>query len=267
MAALKRREQLNGIVNRIKLVGIELEGGWDRNVPGEEVIRDGSVEFHPPQFPPTPRDPVTGNRRPLQPDQQALIDNWRQPRAAIGEIVSKPLPVGQVAAWVRKCYPEHVNKTCGLHVHMSFEHKLNYSRLMTPDFTPYMVNAIREFGHKESLPDDHALWPRVNEPNHPHCAHIYLGDKQAIVGVKDYRSRGKEYSRYTFLNYCEKFHKTIECRGLCMFTDAEQAVRAIMCVLDSTNAFLSKIRRVERATSVSVSAKPMVYEEFGTIVR
>ena len=44
--AVKKREILNGLTNRLHLVGIELEGGWDALVEGEVIVPDGSVKFH-----------------------------------------------------------------------------------------------------------------------------------------------------------------------------------------------------------------------------
>src|SRR5690348_9266825 len=96
-----KRELLNGIVNRINLVGIELEGGWNR-CPDKKLghfDHDGSVRFEP-----FDKD---GDRMPM-------------PQYYTGEYVSYPMPVDQIASWLRTTYPEHVNDTCGLHVHMSF---------------------------------------------------------------------------------------------------------------------------------------------------
>src|SRR3990167_9747654 len=45
MAVTSKRPRLNGVVNRIKLIGIELEGGWDKCPAGEEIQKDGSVKF------------------------------------------------------------------------------------------------------------------------------------------------------------------------------------------------------------------------------
>ena len=261
-----KRAMLNGLVNRISAVGIELEGGWDVRVPGHEVIRDGSVNIpiRQDQGPPDPRTGV----RPIR---------TIGPQYGIGEVVSQPMPTSAIADWVRMCYPQHTNETCGLHVHMSFSHKLHYGRLMTPEYTDAIVRAVREFGQREGLTSSHPLWGRVDNPQHPHCAHQYLGDKQVLVRKKDYQSRGKDYSRYTVINYCEGLHPpkpgsvsgtgTLECRLLPMFETAEMAIRAIMVVLDTTNRFLAKTRQMERAAAVAVKARPEVYQEYGVNLR
>lgn len=251
---------LNGIVNRIAKIGVELEGGWDAPIPGYKVIRDGSVIFKQMNEVPFRTNPRTGILEPA-------IAGMTFPKYAIGEIVSPPLDINKLEEFLTQCHPQHINETCGLHVHMSFAHKLNYSRLMTPEFTPCIIQAIKAWGKAQELPAAHPLWDRVNNPHHQHCAQVYLGDKQVYVKGKDYHSRGTEYSRYTAINYCENQHHTIECRVLPMFDTASQALSAIMCVLNATNLFLSKIRQRERKVSATVLERPSVFSEIGSIVR
>lgn len=282
-----KRPMLNGIVNRVAKVGIELEGGWDAPPPcGARIIRDGSVVFggNPHRsldsgnLQPEDIEIVNGSLR-IRADRQA---GRPRPRHNIGEVVSEPLelpPSVAVEEWIRGSYPQHVNDTCGLHVHMSFYHKLNYSRLMTPEFTPYIVEAISRWGVERGIPKTHMLWNRLN-PQHPwslqHCAHVFLGDRQAVIDRKDFQSRGKPHSRYTFINYCEAQHHTVECRGLPMFGtpgelvmpgDIDTAVSSVMAVVDATNRFLSKIRKTEKVRRVVVAERPEMNSEFGRIVR
>jgi len=258
-----KRELLNGIVNRINLVGIELEGGWDKAVQGYEIIRDGSVKFDPPQGR-YDYNPRTGER------EFVLTGGKTAPKYAVGEIVSgrTGMKIAAIEPWLTRCYPQHVNETCGLHVHMSFTNKLNYSRLMSQEYLDQMIRELRLWGEREGITDKR-FWNRL-DPNHPwtqqHCAHLFLGDKQALIRKKDYNSRGTSHSRYTFINFCEAQHHTVEVRGLTMFEDSATAYKAIMCVLDTTNRFLSKIRQRERKVAVSIQERPVSYEEIGTVV-
>ena len=150
---------------------------------------------------------------------------------------------------------------------MSFHHRINYSRLMCPEFTLWIVGKVAKFAEDEHLPPNHPQWPRVKMANHPHCAHLYLAEGQVKMAHKDYNSRGKPYSRYTFVNYCDAQHHTIEVRGLAMFETADVAVRGIMAVLNGTNEFLSKIRQREPVERVSVRAKSEVSQEFRSYLR
>lgn len=256
-----KRRKLNGIVDRIRLVGIELEGGWDKAPEGETIIKDGSVKFLPQIRPPSlqPFDPSTVHD---------LFTTERLPVPAYkGEIISRPITIEKIPRWVKHCYPKVVNESCGLHVHMSFYYNANYSRLMIPEFTPWIVGKVLAFAKAEELPRDHPQWDRVKKKNHPHCAHLYLGEAQAKMTRKDYESRGKPHSRYTFVNYCDSQHHTVEVRGLAMMETADQAIRAIMCVVTGTNEFLSKLRQREKPERVVVSKKSEAQQEFRSYLR
>lgn len=248
------RELINGVVNRIAKVGVELEGGWDRD-PGIAIEHDGSVRFEDPP-PMVIRDDEGRERRVQQ----------RGPRVT-GEAVSEPMKVLEVPTFITRYFPQHVNATCGLHVHMSFHNHLNYARLMLPDFTPTMVEALVAWGQKVGLKKDHVFWQRLLAKDHPHCAHQYLGDRQVHITRKDYHSRGKDYSRYTALNYCRAQHSTIECRLLPMLPTADLSIEAVQCVLDTTNRFLARMRTRESKVPIHVMERAEVFQEFGTIVQ
>src|SRR5690606_19087235 len=97
---------------RIKKVGVELEGGWDRTIP-ESIKHDGSVR----------------------------VPEARQG----GEAASDPLATPTAMEnWVLQNYPDHTNQTCGIHVHVSFN-ELNYSRIIDPDFYREFLNKMRRF--------------------------------------------------------------------------------------------------------------------------
>src|SRR5438045_3272660 len=89
--------------NRIRAVGIELEGGWSRLPPGVTLVRDGSVTFGAP----TPSG-----------DRQITIDPRRPPPMPtpsgppsgpphVGELPSDAMTITEWATWVRTFYPSH----------------------------------------------------------------------------------------------------------------------------------------------------------------
>ena len=238
--------------NRILKAGIELEGGWANNPP-TPVIHDGSVKFPAPELRPQPMFSTTAERYAWVREEQTRLDQAQFRH--IGEIVSPPMEATEptVTDFVTANYPTAVNDTCGLHVHMSFKHRLNYQRLMTPEFTKAMVVGLREWAEQEKLPKGHPLWPRLLDPDHRHCAHIYCGEEQSKQVSKDYQSRGKAHSRYTAINYCYNQHQTVECRLLSMMDTPEQAVRAVMEVLRITNRFLAKVRARELKVGARVA--------------
>ena len=259
-----KRIRLRGVANRIGKVGIELEGGWDNPIDDDtgdyDIHTDSSVRF-PVRIPirRRRRDPDTGEFT-EPPIVQIPYDG---PTHGTGEIASPPLDVTNTETFVRKAHPQHINDTCGLHVHMSFTSQLNYSRLMSAEFTRVMVKALTDWGTTENIPDsNHSFWHRIGRPDHAHCAHVYCGDKQVSLRRKNYQSRGSDSSRYTALNYCHGIHRTVECRLLPMFSDPEQSIRAIHCVIDTTNKYLSKITQREKKEKVTVRTRNQVTEEF-----
>jgi len=260
---MRKRELLNGVVNRIALCGIELEGGWHEPVKYYDIHNDASVKF------PAPAQKYIIDPQTLQ--KMLWIDPNAppMPRYDKGEIASNALTVTQVETFMRHAYPHLVNDTCGLHVHMSFHHKLNYSRVMSKEYMHFMIGEIRAWGTQNNIPLDHMLWNRLN-PEHPwtkqHCAHVFLGDKQVLSKKKDYNSRGTAHSRYTFINYPEAMLHTVECRGLPMFEKVDEALSAVMCVLTATNRFLSKIRQREQKVPAQIIERDTSYEEIGTVV-
>lgn len=245
---LKSKRKVD-LKNRIHRVGIELEGGWDAVPKGMRVERDGSVIF-----------PNAGQRVNALSGAIEVVGPKH-----IGEIPGPQdgLDISEVDAYIKKYYPKYVNETCGLHVHMSFKYLLNYQRLMTPDYTKEMIKKLLEWSESEKLPKKHPMWERLTNPNHPHCAHIYLGDNQVKQTRKDFHSRGTAHSRYTAVNYCRAQHGTVECRLLPMMETADQACRAVHKVLDTTNKFLSKIRQKELKRQIAVKhGEPYTLNKF-----
>ena len=237
--------------NRIALAGIELEGGWNEHPPSP-VVHDGSVKIPQPS---TKKMPTFETNEAAEVWIKAERERLAKlTMIAIGEVVSPPIPAEEasITKFIADNYPTRVNDTCGLHVHMSFTHKLNYQRLMTPDFTKAMVEGLKVWAAQEGLKETHPLLARLYDANHPHCAHVYCGEAQSMQTSKDFRSRGTAHSRYTAINYCYSQHQTVECRLLAMMDTPEQATRAVLEVLNITNRLLAKVRAKELKKVVRV---------------
>lgn len=223
---------------RIDRVGIELEGGWitpPRRETGCQIIHDGSV----------------GREIPL------LLPSG-EPCRHLGEIPSPRLTVADFPGWVRSFYPQVVNATCGMHIHMSFRSPFWYQRLMTPEYPASILHVVKEWAMGEKLPKNHPLWPRLLGKN-PFCQHIYDAESQVAAREKGF-DRQRPGHRYTVVNYGYTYHGTIECRLLPMMETADQAVRALTCVVDTTNAFLVASNKKEPRSKgvVNVSAAEAV---------
>lgn len=206
--------------NRVRKVGIELEGGWI-DVPPDvnKIIGDGSVFQR-------------GQMIPKIPDGKKL--------RGMGELPSDPMEPAEVFDWIQENYPQVVDNTCGLHIHMSFTHRMHYQQLMIPEFQATILAEVKKWATHEKLPDTHTLWERL-AGNSPYCKHDFWPDLQAEVHEKDYDKR-RRGNRYTVLNYCYGRYKTLECRLLPMFATADQAVRAVKQIIRVTNASLAATR-------------------------
>lgn len=190
--------------NRIKLVGIELEGGWNTLPRGIQLVQDTSVH-------------VTAAHR--------------------GELPSPPMPIHMIDGWVKKYYPHVVDASCGMHVHMSFDTALTYQRLMTPSYSTTIITAMREWATKAGLAATHPLWARLDGTS-TYCQHKYYAEDQVKVTGKVFGADRPDAHRYTVINYCFGRFSSLECRLLPMMTTAEQSIAAIMAIINTTNAFL-----------------------------
>lgn len=264
---------------RITLIGVELEGGWTSVPPGTTITHDGSVRglIGPPR-PTTATTPVTAaaqealieaqinqlfashtRGRSLSQRQQDtlrldirtnvlatadLTGNAGRLPVQTGEIPSPVMPPSEMPTWMRRFYPQVVNETCGLHVHMSFGNALHYQRLMVPAYQDAILTWITRFAEEEKLPTSHPLWERL-KGNSRYCQHRFWPDLQVRQRAKDHDQQ-REGHRYTTINFCYGTNGTVECRLLPMMNEVEQGIRAVQRVLDITNAFLGNGKTKER---------------------
>lgn len=207
---------LNGVkvrLNRIYRVGVELEGGWDKSPdPQFRLEHDGSVQ-----------------------GTNALF--------AAGELPSPPMEVDKIEAWIRKFYPDRVNETCGMHVHLSVKSALTYQRLMRPEYPKTIIEEFKKWS-KENLPANHCIFDRLAGKS-IYCRHVFSADDQVMNVEKDH-NRDRRGNRYTVVNYCWGRHQTAECRLLPMMPDVDTSVRAVQELIDITNKFLCATAEKER---------------------
>lgn len=174
--------------------------------------------------------------------------------AAIGEVASPALIRPALWTWVRDHYPDVTNRTCGIHVHMSFRHELDYQRLMNKAYHDHMLLGLHRWGLAQKLPKDHVFWPRIRGCN-LFAQDVFHGDLAAMHrggASGDYHD-----NRYGIVNFCHTLHKTLEIRVLPTFSDKKLAIRAIRRILNLTEEFLDRARHEkdpERALSVAVPA-------------
>jgi len=221
--------------NRVRRIGIELEGGWSKLPPGVRLTHDGSIQF--------------GYDVAIQLAQ-----------GQVGELPSPPLEISQWQAWVKQFYPQHVNHTCGMHVHLSFKNALTYQRLMDPRYPATIIAYVNKWAGNVKLDKAHPLWGRLQGKS-PYCQHKFDADGQCRAVQKDY-DRNREGNRYTVVNYSYGRHSTVECRLLPMMSSADIAVGAIQNLIDVTNAYLlTAATREEKVKAVYVATEERTRDE------
>lgn len=206
--------------NRVAQVGVELEGGWTTIPKGlrrEDFIRDGS----------------------LDPLQRA------HPEAMVNELPSPPLEPDAMAKWMRANWPQIIDETCGMHVHVSFKTSLAYSKVVREEYPGTIVEYFKRWAENERIPKSNPIWPRL-EGKSTYCQHMFFGDLQIANTRKDHDKVRKGH-RYTVVNFCwGRGIPTAECRLLPMFEDVEQGIRAMREVVNITNRFLAATARQGR---------------------
>jgi len=231
MAALDVDALLGKPKNRVARVGVELEGGWTKLPEGAHLEHDGSV-----------------------------YRGMRATGIQYGEIQLGPMLPAQLPAAMRKYYPDHVNASCGLHLHMGFETVLHYSILMVPEYQDTIIEYVRRWAEKEGIDKKHGLWHRLSGKSE-FCQHKFWPDEQARAR-RDH-DQNRHGHRYTVINYCYTAHGTIECRLLQMFKDVEQSIRALRLVIDVTNACLLKLMpNIKETHKGKVEFSDTKYEEY-----
>ena len=184
----------------INRVGVELEGGWSYIPVGS--VPDGSVNDFGCEF--------------------------------SGELPSPAFPYwGSLQRWIQDHYPDFVDNSCGLHVHISLKNQGNYPRLMDDAFTNW---AQRYLGH---------FWQKtrgLSLTEHSRLRHrLAGGNTYAQTEVRSLEQRSllrKTSIRYTHWNFCYALHGTVECRILPMFATPDTALLGIASVIRCVNAWL-----------------------------
>lgn len=271
--------------NRIKLLGIELEGGWKVVPDGSRITRDSSVVFGG-------NGALQAEHRALQRDRNLrhafalrynrnihtdggnllmaeINQEWEAANPApvvvgpnpqhVGEIPSPPLEVDKWLKWMRTNYPPFINATCGMHVHQSYDTSLTYQRLMTPQYPKTVLEEFKKWAKEKGITDkDHPLNQRLygtGQAGTPSefCQPLFQADEQARRTEKRF-NHFEPGHRYTVMNYCWGMgnRQTIECRLLPMFEEIEIAIDAINKLLAITNSFLFVMRKKESRRKVAV---------------
>jgi hypothetical protein len=186
----------------IHKVGIELEGRWDTRPAG--FTYDGSV------------------------------GGFQTLGGAVGEVPSPPLTLDEVNPWLDANYPDEVNQSCGMHVHVSVESKAEYSLLMShaAQLERDLIKNVKDWATEREIIPRHPLWERLAGRNR-YC-------QMGTHGVENQtRARTKINARYRMLNFCWRLHGTLEIRLLPGFKKKHLGIEAVQTVIATVAYALS----------------------------
>lgn len=208
----------------IKAVGFEIEGSWNNPIVDFRIVGDGSVNSN--GYPGSAPIVATGEVR-MGPYSNGVID--------VAEVV--------------RCYPQYVNYSCGLHVHLSFPNKGIYNSFMNKAFYKWFIDGLKDWRTKAEAagaPRYETFWRRITgteetwarlpntrggrnlddgTPRTNYCRVYYQPDWVAS------QTHGSYDHRYNAINYCFGKHGTIEVRVLNAWNTAEECIAAVREVI------------------------------------
>lgn len=209
--------------SRIKLVGVELEGGW-HTAPPHPMISDGSITLS---------------------RNTAMVDGHSIQH--VGEIPSPPFgSPSEMFEWMKLNYPHYTNSSCGMHVHVSFKSQNSYLRIMDQKFFDYMIEKLLEWGKANGIKDKN-FFNRL-EGRNTYCKREYNP-----MGQVKYTNKGPH--RYSILNYCHARYGTAELRVLPLFKTLEEATKAITAYFNIIESWLAQPPVGLKSVKVSLDLK------------
>lgn len=217
--------------NRVKRLGVELEGAWKELPPGTDLEHDGSVfrNNHPAGF------------------------------HLVGELPIGPIQPAAMPGFMKKYYPHKVDKTCGMHVHMSFANLLQYAWLEVPEYQETIIEQISLWATAEGFDPKHHIWERLSGKC-IFCQKVFDPDGQIASKKKDHNQERPGH-RYTIVHFCGR-QNTVEIRVLPMMDTVAQGIRAAQLVVDVTNASLAVLAQRHGKVSGRVELpNGEIYEE------
>lgn len=153
------------------------------------------------------------------------------------EFQTVPGTVSKAIEQLVAMYPDEADRSCGMHVHVSFESLMDVTLLCTPAFFSYFKARWTAWGDKmniwgkgENGEDPRGeFWKRL-EGDNDYCQVNHNTPNGNIT-------RMDRYHQLNFSAWSE--HKTIECRLLPMFRKASLAVAAVKELVDIFEDFLA----------------------------
>lgn len=212
----------------LNAIGVEMEGGWYRAMYKDQIypslprgFRYGQMKTDSSVSGMSEADRTTKARVP----HQALMH-------PSGEYITPPLSLGRLLTQFDVMYPDLVNRTCGMHVHVSFRSTAHLRKLADEEFYKLFRARWKEWaesGREKGLLSEYdytSLMNRLGDGTGPrNSRNGYCKDdfSEFAAGL-----RGNQTDRYVALNVnCYRKLGTVECRLLPGFRDHKAAISAV----------------------------------------
>lgn len=194
------RKKVGKDVRVVRAIGIELEGAWD----------DAPCNMK---------------------DDSSVNSSLGASGGTVGECISRPFTkLSNALAWMTTNYPNRVDGSCGLHVHVSTLAAGYTGLLAEPAFNKFFLWRMMRWGKAAQVPATHAFWSRL-AGNNRYCKAAFQPNEQLNTG-----NRGL---RYTQINFCAyKKYGTVEFRMLPMFEDKELSCGAVAALHATVEDYL-----------------------------
>ncbi len=162
----------------------------------------------------------------------------------MGEVVSPPCSnLRDLAEFIQAYYPDKVNTTSGLHIHVSLESDEDYTLLMQPSFYSYFRTHVEAWAKANKIKSAR-FWNRFNNQNY-YCAR---NDRkrseseetltEAEMLINHQRQRNGSADRYRHLNFCKGKHGTLEVRLFNGLNNPREIFKSVLCVLECIDTYL-----------------------------
>ena len=161
----------------------------------------------------------------------------------VGEVASNKLKVNKVKDFILDNYPNEVNSSCGLHIHLSFKNgKKDYNVISSEKFYNYFLFEIENWALNRKINEGSRFWKRLKG-----CQYAKR-EFNADIQIKE----GSD--RYTHINYCYSKHKTVEIRLGTMFDNKEISVEYVHKVIQIFNDYLNRNKPKIHKSSLIIRA-------------
>lgn len=145
------------------------------------------------------------------------------------EIQTVPGTVEEALEQLVKWYPEFTDKSCGMHVHLSFRDPTYFTQLSTAKFFEYAAARWAAWGRAQGLSENSEFFDRLSGGNE-----FCLPQRGSL---DDDMTRIDRYRQWNFAAWRE--HRTVECRLLPMFVHRRLAVAAVQELVSLVEDWLS----------------------------